>query len=393
MEPLVLNSISKAYHGFRGPWSRMLCAMSFGYLGVNLRKEALSNISFSANHGEAIGIIGENGAGKSTLLKLIAGVLVPDKGELKIKGNVRALLDLGLGFNPELTAKQNTNYNGMIWGYSKSELESMLPDIFSFSELEGLENTPLKEFSSGMVMRLGFSLAVAQRPDILIVDEALVVGDARFQQKCLSRVSSFLNEGTVLLFVSHDLNLLSHFCKRSILIHKGKILLDSNTRNAIEQYMQVIAGSHENAVQKFKELNEFQISFSKNGLPRGTILRSNEDIELLVQFSPASDWKDLTVGFHIDDARGIRVFGTNTLLLGLEMGTVLQGQKRSLQFRFPLHIGPGKYSIGVAFHKGRAHTEGNYFWGESLFSFEIDSGGKPDSIGLLSIPVEARILD
>lgn len=234
MVSILIENLSKDYHGFSRPWKRIIAGLSFGYFGVDSKFTAIRSLGLKIQPGEIVGIIGRNGAGKSTLLKLITGVIQKDKGTLQVNGTVRALLELSVGFNPELSGEENVYFNGLVWGYKPSEIKSLADSIFAFSELEEFRNTPLKNYSSGMAMRLGFSLATAKRPDILIVDEALAVGDASFQQKCLKRIKEFSARGSSILVVSHDLGLVSYFCTRAVLMEKGELLYDGHPKDTIE---------------------------------------------------------------------------------------------------------------------------------------------------------------
>lgn len=184
---------------------------------------SLDNISFKIDKGDILGIVGFNGAGKSTLLKILAGVLKPTSGEVNIKGNIAPLIEVGAGFDPELTARENVYLNGAILGYSRKFLNEKLDEIISFAELEHFIDVPIKNFSSGMYARLGFSIATVVQPDILIVDEVLSVGDFRFQEKCEKRIQNMIKKGTTIIIVSHDINLIERICNKVLWLDKGKI--------------------------------------------------------------------------------------------------------------------------------------------------------------------------
>lgn len=184
---------------------------------------SLDNISFEINKGDILGIIGFNGAGKSTLLKILAGVLKPTKGEVKVNGSIAPLIEVGAGFDPELTARENIYLNGAILGHSRKFLNEKLDEIIDFAELQKFIDVPLKNFSSGMYARLGFSIATIVQPDILIVDEVLSVGDFRFQEKCEKRIQNMIEQGTTIIIVSHDINLIERVCNKVLWLEKGKI--------------------------------------------------------------------------------------------------------------------------------------------------------------------------
>ena len=207
-----------------------------GVISYNKFK-ALDNVSFTMNKGESIALIGLNGCGKSTLLKTIAGVLKPSKGTVKVYGNIAPLIELGAGFDPDLTGEENVFLNGAILGHDKETMNSYYDSIVEFSELGPFMATPVKNYSSGMLARLGFAIATIGNPDLLIVDETLSVGDFRFQEKCIKRIKNLLNNGTSLLFVSHSINQVKEICKRSIWIEKGTVVKDGLTQRIADEYI------------------------------------------------------------------------------------------------------------------------------------------------------------
>lgn len=198
---------------------------------------ALTDVSFSMNRGESVALVGLNGCGKSTLLKTIAGVLKPYKGRVVVNGSTAPLIELGAGFDMDLTAEENVYLNGALLGHSHEEMESYLNDIIDFSELGNFMGVPVKNFSSGMLARLGFSIATIGKPDLLIVDETLAVGDFTFQKKCEERIGKMLENGTSLLFVSHDVEQVKKLCQRVIWIEKGRIIRDGNKEEVIKAYV------------------------------------------------------------------------------------------------------------------------------------------------------------
>ncbi|NMB81991.1 MAG: ABC transporter ATP-binding protein [Ignavibacteria bacterium] len=197
---------------------------------------ALRDINFEINKGEAVGIIGPNGSGKSTILKLIAGVMSSDNGKITVKGRVSPLIELAAGFHPELSGRENIYLNGVILGLSIKQIDERISDIINFSELEDFIDTPVKHYSSGMYMRLGFSIAVHTSPEILLVDEILAVGDSNFQRKCFKKMQSFKEKGKTIVFVSHDLKAVGKFCERVIYINKGRLIGIGESENIIKKY-------------------------------------------------------------------------------------------------------------------------------------------------------------
>ncbi len=202
------------------------------------RIQALKNVSIKIRKGETVGIIGKNGAGKSTLLSLIAGVSFPTSGKVTVKGRVAPLIELGTGFHPELTGKENIFLNGVILGMDEKYLVEKFPEIVAFSEIEmKFINTPIKYYSSGMYMRLAFSVAIFTNPDILLVDEILAVGDISFQKKCMRKMEEFKNRGVTIIYVSHDMDTVRNFCTRAIYLKKGEVVFDGNPDEAVKKYL------------------------------------------------------------------------------------------------------------------------------------------------------------
>ncbi|TGK15698.1 ABC transporter ATP-binding protein [Leptospira fluminis] len=388
-----VEGIRKIYSGYSRPWNRLWNALTFGYFGSDIKFIALDNIGFSADKGEILGIIGRNGAGKSTLLKLLTGVSRPDSGKMEKRGSVRSILELGVGFNPELSGEENLYYNGLVWGLDPEELLSSMDEIFRFAGLSEFKKVPLKNYSSGMTMRLGFALATVKRPDILIVDEALAVGDASFQQKCLTRFRKFSEEGTLTLIVSHDLELLKSVCTRILILEKGRLVYDGEPVRGFREYMQIIAASSaaEGTVLEPREsiLDSVTIRLSHGNRTNPSLLPVGAEVELSITAKFNRGVDRLTFGFHIDDHRGIRSFGTNTFHLGKELRGIREGEWVHASFRFPLNFSSGKYSLGVALHSGESHVEGSYLWRDGVLEFELERLDLSKFEGVAWIPVQS----
>lgn len=199
---------------------------------------ALKSVSFEVRYGEAVGIIGKNGAGKSTLLKILSRITDPTEGYAEIDGKMGCLLEVGTGFNPELTGRENIYFNGAILGMKKKEIDSKFDEIVAFSEVEKFLDTPMKRYSSGMYVRLAFAVAAHLEPEILLIDEVLAVGDAGFQKKCIEKMNNVTKEGRAILFISHNLTAIQSLCKRTIYIKNGRIIKDSSTTDSINAYME-----------------------------------------------------------------------------------------------------------------------------------------------------------
>ncbi len=199
---------------------------------------ALQDVTFEVERGETLGIIGRNGSGKSTALKLIAGVTAPSSGEVYVAGRVSPLIELGAGFHPDLTGRENVHLNGSILGMSDREINEQFDAIVAFAELQDFIDTPVKRYSSGMYVRLGFAVAVYSNPEVLLIDEVLSVGDAFFQEKCLARMHEFQAAGTTIILVSHSPNLITNFCERALWLDHGHLVADGGAKDVIDRYLE-----------------------------------------------------------------------------------------------------------------------------------------------------------
>ena len=231
-----VKNLTKTYKIFNKPVDRIKEAINPFHRRYSRDFHALQNVSFEVAKGETLGIIGRNGAGKSTLLKILTGVLTPSDGEIDIKGNIAALLELGAGFNPELTGIQNIYLNGSIMGYSKRQVDDKLEEIVKFADIGDFINQPVKMYSSGMFARLAFSVNAIINPDILIVDEALAVGDMYFQIKCMDKMHDMMTNGTTILFVSHDINSVRRFCTKCLWLNQGKVMMSGDVNRVTDAY-------------------------------------------------------------------------------------------------------------------------------------------------------------
>jgi len=209
---------------------------------------ALRDVTFSIDRGETVGIIGRNGSGKSTTLKLIAGVTAPTEGEVRVEGRVSPLIELGAGFHPDLTGRENVHLNASILGMSGKEIRQQFDNIVNFAELWEFIDTPVKRYSSGMYVRLGFAVAVHSNPEVLLVDEVLSVGDAFFQEKCLAKMHEFQRQGTTIVVVSHSLDLVASFCERAIWLDHGRIVAEGPAAQVVQQYTETVPHAAETAV-------------------------------------------------------------------------------------------------------------------------------------------------
>lgn len=361
---------------------------------------ANEDISFDLFEGETLGIIGVNGAGKSTLLKIIAGVVTQSSGEVVKHGRVTALLELGTGFNQDMTGRENIHLNGSLIGMSKQEIDSKIDDIIAFSELKTYIDQPIKTYSSGMGMRLAFSIALFSEPKILIVDEALSVGDAHFAAKCTQALNERKKQDMSIIYVSHDLNSLKLLCDRVILLNNAKIEQEGTPKETINYYNFLIAkfnddegdlnidsadknsfGTFEVEIKNVHILRDGQIS---------QIFDSGDSIEIEIEIFTKVDLEDITIGFHIKDKFSQDIFGTNTSLLG-ERFSVTKENSYRCTYKMDLDIGVGQYTLGVALHTDVWHTEHCFHWLEDAVNFEVTSNKDNSFIGLCRLKPKVQI--
>jgi lipopolysaccharide transport system ATP-binding protein len=361
---------------------------------------ALRGVSFRVASGETLGIIGRNGAGKSTLLKILMGVLLPDEGALHIDGKVTGLLELGTGFDSELSGMENIERNGILLGMSPQEIEQRRERIIAFSELRAYIHEPLRTYSSGMVMRLAFAIAIHAEPRCFLVDEALSVGDAHFQQKCTRRIQEFRRDGGSLLFVSHDVNAVKVLCDRALVLDDGRVVTEGTPEEAVNYYNRLIADLAEQPAKESEPVEtgcygtreaEF-VSWRLAGLDSGAdVLSAGEIAELRLRLAAHADLDDLTVGILIRDRFGRDIFGTNSHFLGKPIRLVA-GREMDIRMTFPMNLAPGKYTITCALHNGPNHLERCYHWCDNLIRFEVAGVRGPSFYGVARLEPEMRIL-
>jgi len=381
-----VDQLGKAYPSFRS--RRHALATWLGFSPRDLRW-VLRDISFTVGQGESVGLVGVNGAGKSTLLKLVAGTTMPTTGSVQVDGRVAALLELGMGFHPEFTGRQNVVLSARMQGLSPDEIEAQMPHIESFAEIGDYFDQPVRIYSSGMFVRLAFSAVTALRPEILIVDEALAVGDAYFQHKSFARIRSFREQGTTLLFVSHDPGSIKSLCDRAILLNDSRMIADAAPAEVLDHYNALIAEKEARAaaVEEKRYVGRsgngmatfVSVGFESKGKP-AKVVEVGADLDICVTLVAHQAIPDLAVGFMLKDRTGQDIFGTNSSLRGelADLGDS-PGTPRKLRIRIPeLNIGPGSYSLALALHSGASHLQGNFDWWDNAEVFQVVpcSGGK-----------------
>lgn len=342
------------------------------------RFEALKDISFSVRSGEILGILGRNGAGKSTLLKVLMGVLLPDHGEISIQGRVTGLLELGTGFDPNLTGLQNIFSNGVLIGMSQADIQHSLQDIIGFSELGEFIHEPLRTYSSGMTMRLAFSIAIHAEPKCFLVDEALSVGDGHFQQKCMRKIKEFRERGGAIIFVSHDLNAVKMLCERAIVLDEGHVACAGSPEEAVNYYNRIMAEMDEHEGESsvdtphsYGDLSAEILGGRLIGTRSGAdIVASGEETRVELNIVARDNIPSISVGILIRDRFGQDIFGVNSYHLGREL-SLKKGQTAKVCFSLPMDIAPGKYTVTVALHTEENHLEDCYHWCDNLIRFEV----------------------
>lgn len=315
----------------------------------------LKDVTFSVRKGESLGIIGPNGSGKSTLLKLISKFVFPDKGKIMVNGRVSPLIELGAGFHPELTGKENIFLNGVILGLTKKEIEERYEQIVDFAEVNDFIDTPVKHYSSGMYMRLGFSIAIHVNPDILLVDELLAVGDINFQKKCIRKMEEFKSRGTTIILISHDLDAIKAFCDRVIYLEKGRILSIGEPEKVISDFAQKKEfrfGDH------MAEIEKVESSFNS----KGKII-----IVMTVKFNESL--VDPVFGIVIKDKDSQEIFATNTLWNKIKTGEFKKGAIKKIIFDLKIKIRKGEYWISPAI--AHANLSENYDWRSNVNSINV----------------------
>jgi lipopolysaccharide transport system ATP-binding protein len=399
MASINVINLGKAYKRYSSRWSRLLEWLMLGKYKQHQLKWVLQDINFRVNPGEAVAIVGVNGAGKSTLLKMIAGTVIATTGEIITHGKVTALLELGMGFHPDFTGRQNVLNSCQLLGMTLAEGLQLLPEIEAFAEIDEYFDQPVRVYSSGMQMRLAFSVATSQRPDVLIVDEALSVGDAYFQHKSFDRIRKFRELGTTLLLVSHDRQAIQSICDRAILLDGGNLSMDGAPESVMDFYNACLANSEHHRISKFTDISGTVKTISGTGeveIVKARMLNAVKDpidsaivgqtVTLDIDFLVKADLPDLVVGYMIKDRFGQCVYGTNTCLMKDHLKALKSGERLNYQFTYQLNIGMGSYSISIAAHAVPSHLVANYVWEERVLIFEVTNGNLDYFEGMAWLP-------
>lgn len=403
MNVLSINNISKCFFSYRSELQRFISWFSNSEQHID-QITVLKDISFDVKSGQAIGIVGKNGAGKSTLLKMITGTLQPTSGTITVNGHIASILELGMGFNPELTGKQNAEYTLGLLGLNALKIKESIEQIAKFSELGKYFNKKIRIYSSGMAARLAFSVATAQRPEILIVDEALSVGDAYFQHKCFDLIREFQKLGTSLLIVSHDAQAILTLCNHAIMLDNGQIVKSGNPEMVMNYYNAMLTNDKESNIQESKL--DALTTKTQSGSGKARVIdiklidKQNQEIQkikvgeqvtLKLTVKVFEAISQLVLGYSIRDRLGQVIFGTNTFHTKQEIRNPAINTTYTFDVSFYNNLGPGNYSIQVALHDHDTHIDKNYQWLDLAFLFEVYNAEQAYFEGLAWLPPTINI--
>jgi len=405
-------ALSKAYHIYDRPQHRLWQSLFRGRRRFYREFRALQDVSFDVARGEVVGIVGRNGSGKSTLLQIVCGTLAPTAGHVTTSGRVAALLELGAGFNPEFTGRENVYLNGAILGLTRSEIEARYPAIVAFADIGPFIDQPIKTYSTGMVVRLAFAVVAHVDADVLVIDEALAVGDAFFVQKCMRFLREFMKTGTI-LFVSHDTGAVVNLCRRAIWLHRGELVMDGPARDVTEAYLASLAEEAYGAIPRrptaqapawlpqpaLPNTDLDGRSFGKGGarIVDAALLdeagehvqgvTGDELVTLRVRCEVIVELDSPIVGFVLKDRLGQVLFGDNTFLhyagrpLSAAAGSVIEAR---FAFVMPA-LAPGEYTVGVAIAEGVQHSHIQHHWIHDALL--VTSLATNSATGLMRIPM------
>jgi teichoic acid transport system ATP-binding protein len=370
-----VQNLTKIYHLYDKPQNRLKEALHPFKKSYHNDFYAMSDVSIEIRRGETVGIIGKNGAGKSTLLKMITGVLTPSSGSIETHGKIASLLELGAGFNPEMTGLENIYLNGTLMGFSQEEMEPKINAILEFADIGEFIHQPVKMYSSGMFARLAFSVSINVDPDILIVDEALSVGDMAFQMKCFKKFQDFQNEGRTILFVTHGLDTVLRYCNRGIVIDGGKLIFDDTPKLAVDAFKKVLtndfykqqessiasyANDHtlaplKDSFKKHKELDRYGNGkadiidygiIDKNGKP-SAIIHYNDRFQILIKVRFNETVSEPIFAFTLKDSKGLEITGTNTTMKYVSTETYDNGKILTITFTQNANLQIGSYALSL----------------------------------------------
>jgi lipopolysaccharide transport system ATP-binding protein len=396
-----VQNISKAYRLYHHPLDRLL-----GNFRVNNQRSAefwaLKNVNFRVEQGEVFAILGPNGSGKSTLLQVISGILRPTSGRVLASGRIAALLELGAGFNPEFTGRDNVYLNGEIMGISRREMEKAFPAIEAFAELGQFIDRPVKEYSSGMYVRLAFSTAIHIEPEILIVDEALAVGDAIFASRCIRKFEDLRQKKVTVLLVSHDLGLIKRLADRAIFMLEGQVVMEGTPKDAVNQYVGFVLDRERSLRPPVANVDENVAAKSSfrhgdgasrivdvqllNGAGRQSrIFRPGDALVVRIQAVFSHPVDNPVVGILIRNRIGMDVFGTNSRLEGVDLGSFEKNETLEIEFELDCLLSRQEYTLTVATQYWNGLSQD---WMDDVLDFEVID--TKDVAGVLNLNARVR---
>jgi ABC-type polysaccharide/polyol phosphate transport system ATPase subunit len=397
---LLVQNVSKLYRLYKSPWDRIreLSPLQSGRLHTDFW--ALRDISFSVEKGEVVSLVGPNGCGKSTLLQVVSGILQPTQGRVVTRGRIAALLELGAGFNPEFSGRENIFINGEIMGIGRAEMERNLPAIEAFAEIGEFIHRPVKEYSSGMYVRLAFSAAIHVNPDILIVDEALSVGDAVFANRCIRKFEELREKKTTILFVSHDLGLVKQLSNRAIFLLNGQIQAEGEPKHVIDKYIGIVLerqkafDQHEQPAQLASTFRHgdgisqiTDVSLLDDGGRSCGVVSSGDRITIRIRALFRERRQHPMVGILIRNRIGMDIYGTNTRIEHVDTGVYEAGEELEIDFTFECWLTPQQYTVTVA----TQHQDGSsHDWLDDVITFDVVSPRVAAGVADLRATIECR---
>lgn len=385
---LKVNGLSKVYISHNSEINRIVSWFS-PIKKSEQGHEVLKQITFNVSPGEVVGIVGSNGAGKSSLLKIIAGTLYPTSGNFFVNGTISSILELGMGFHPELSGRQNAINTAKLTGHFSYGNDSYIKNIENFADIGEYFDLPVRSYSSGMQVRVAFAVAIAFRPDLLIVDEALSVGDAYFQKKCIDKIKDFQDKGTAILFVSHDTETVRSICNRAILLENGKIEKEGNPEDVLNYYNAIISQKSDGIVEiceldggKFStssgtgEVKIADVSITDKDKNKKNVFNVGSSIQLNVKAEVFNNVDSLVLGYSIKDRFGQVVYGTNTWHTKQVIYSPKSGNSYSYLISLLANFGEGDYSISLALHDKDNHLSKSYHWIDLAVMFSVINNDK-----------------
>lgn len=435
-----MHDVKKKYRLFNSPMERLKEALHPFRKHYHREFWALNGVSVDIPKGQTIGILGRNGSGKSTLLQIIAGILQPTSGSLVVHGRVSALLELGAGFNPEFTGRENVMLNGAITGVSRDEMEARMPQIEAFADIGEFFDQPVKTYSSGMFVRVAFAAAINVDPDVLIVDEALSVGDAKFQNKCFGKFSDFQKAGKTILFVTHNANLIPSLCNRAVVFDAGQVMFDGDVVRAVDLYYDLLFSQERKGAVASNDIAEASPSCDSRSDSSAVVIMSGSQtadvcylrrcynrhetrfttheaeiidfmieskaeldspqvrfgssVSLLVKVIFKCDVARPLAGFSIKTVDGVEVCGTNTFMMGKRIPRACAGNVCIYKFSFRQCLNPGDYFIDIGIAEDNGTRAGNIIdVRRSIGHFIVLKLDQPISNGMIDLQPAFEVLD